>query len=423
MAPPPLLPQPYAYSNQHTRTMHHSNDQDNVIIMTDAGKLIFSRYDDPTKEASLCTICGLIQTLRVATMNDPMLEHGDIQFINTSTSKIGFMHVGSLTLMIISYKESYRKEEEINIVLTEESDCDDDDDNTDTDTDKGGEEEIQTNDNGNLRHYQQCHQPTPTTSPQDPDPCEQYCHTEDYLKLQLEILYSAITFTLNDSILRMLEHDPYLDISYLLGSTTGNLRKLMDELSPPLESESQYTGINENASASNDSGTITSTSSKLCWLLGGVSILSPIPIEVRNTTSKVLATICSRHPSQSILYAILSCDEKRLFGIIQPHASEHQLTSYDLNLVLHYVDSQTALPPQGGEGGHHELWYPLCLPRLSSSGFVHCYTTRMGFDFGRQSQNQNSGRANGNGGRSGSGSGSGDLKLTLISQEPSTEEF
>ncbi len=109
-------------------------------------------------------------------------------------------------------------------------------------------------------------------------------------------------------------------------------------------------------------------------------------LQIRNSTSKVLATECSK--KNSVIYAILSYNRK-LFNIIQPHSTEHQLSSFDLNLILHFVNAQTALPG-------NELWFPICLPRLSSSGFVHCYSCSIGI---------------------------GGLSLTLISQEPSIEEF
>ena len=100
----------------------------------------------------------------------------------------------------------------------------------------------------------------------------------------------------------------------------------------------------------------------------------------------MLATECSK--TNSIIYAILS-HGKKLFNIIQPHNKDHQLNSFDLNLLLHFFDSQTILPG-------NELWFPICLPRLSQSGFVHCYQCCLGIS---------------------------DIRLTLISQEPSIEEF
>jgi len=175
----------------------------NILIMSDAGKLIFSRYGD---ETNLCTICGLIQTLRATTLNDPNLGYGDIQCINTSSSKIVFMAVGAITLVAISYKH-----------------------------------------NGPNGHNG-----------------GQQCDTEDYLHRQLECVYSTIIFTLTDEVQYMLQNDPNLDISYLLGSTNYKLKRLIDEM------------------------TLAEHSSKSCCWIGGVDVISPIPVEVSVRISSVL---------------------------------------------------------------------------------------------------------------------------------------
>ncbi len=78
-----------------------------------------------------------------------------------------------------------------------------------------------------------------------------------------------------------------------------------------------------------------------------------------------------------------------LFNIIQPHAKHHQLHSFDINLLLHFISSQT-------QTADNELWFPICLPTLSQSGFVNAYQCCLGMD---------------------------NLKLTIISQDPTLEEF
>ena len=103
----------------------------------------------------------------------------------------------------------------------------------------------------------------------------------------------------------------------------------------------------------------------------------------------MLATECSKN--NAIIYAILSTN-RSIFNIIQPHRTEHQLSSFDLNLLLHVFESQTLVPG-------NELWFPICLPKLSQSGFVHCYQCCVGLET------------------------SADIRLTLISQEPSIDEF
>jgi hypothetical protein len=91
-----------------------------------------------------------------------------------------------------------------------------------------------------------------------------------------------------------------------------------------------------------------------------------------------------------VIYAILSIN-KKLFNIIQPHNKYHQLQSFDISLLLQFVNSQTQLTIS------NELWFPICLPTLSEVGFVNGYQCIIGMD--------------------------GLLKLTIISQDPSIEEF
>ncbi len=128
------------------------------------------------------------------------------------------------------------------------------------------------------------------------------CHTEDFLRLQLEILYSAIIFTLTDSVLYMLDDDPNLDVAYMLGSTSTTLRRLVDEMA--MDHGDIFThGIKTNFECAHDendwennvddsslsSSPVSDRSEGLdfhsenrssCWL-GGVDVISPIPLEVR----------------------------------------------------------------------------------------------------------------------------------------------
>jgi hypothetical protein len=109
-------------------------------------------------------------------------------------------------------------------------------------------------------------------------------------------------------------------------------------------------------------------------------------IKVRNYTSIILATECSKN--KSIIYGILSIG-KRLFNIIQPHQKEQQLSPFDLNILMYFLDNQILI-------SECELWFPICLPRLSQSAFVNCFQCCIG-ELG--------------------------MRLTLISQQPSLEEF
>ena len=200
------------------------------------------------------------------------------------------------------------------------------------------------------------------------------CETIDYLMVQLEVIYSAIVFDLTDDFQYRLQQQPHLDISYLLGSTIDKLSSMTSEM-------------NLNAK-------------KCCWM-GGVDVISPIPSEVRRYTSKVLASECSKNTS--IIYGILSVN-KSIFNIVQPHKTEHQLNTFDLNTLLHFFDSQTLL--QG-----NELWFPICLPHLNQSGYVYCYQCCIGLE-SKERQRRASSNAKNN-----------LMRLTLISQEPSLDEF
>jgi Trafficking protein Mon1. len=57
---------------------------------------------------------------------------------------------------------------------------------------------------------------------------------------------------------------------------------------------------------------------------------------------------------------------------------------------MYFLDTQIVIPDS-------ELWFPICLPRLSQSAFVNCFQCCIGELFG--------------------------MRLTLISQQPSLEEF
>jgi hypothetical protein len=246
-------------------------------------------------EANINSVSGILQTLRASTRHDERLGFGDIRRISTRTSKILFKNVGNIVLVAIAYRDSAN----------------------------GGEDTIETN---------------------------------DYLQLQLEYVYSGILFLLTEEVQYMAQND--LDITFMLGSCSGKLRTLLDEMELPWTTGTPY-------------------------FLGGVNILSPIPGRIRDHSSKILAMECSKMPS--IIYALIKI-KKQLITIVQPRDAMHHLTSHDLNLLMEFLDGQI-----------NEAWFPICLPRLSTNGFVHAYQTDL--------------------------NSSSDLKLTLISQEPSTEEF
>ena len=69
-----------------------------IIIMSEAGKPIFSSSGDAE---SLAKACGMLQAIRTSVM-DPKANLGDIQTLKTNLRTIVFMSVGSLTLVAIS---------------------------------------------------------------------------------------------------------------------------------------------------------------------------------------------------------------------------------------------------------------------------------------------------------------------------------
>ena len=114
----------------------------------------------------------------------------------------------------------------------------------------------------------------------------------------------------------------------------------------------------------------------------------PIPHEIRDHASQVLSSVCGKH-SDTCLFAILLVGNE-MISVVMPRYKPHQLHPSDLHLILNFCNHQPGLLT-------NELWFPVCLPRFSSSGFVYAYTTCLD-----------------------SGTG---LACCLISQENSTEQF
>ena len=79
-----------------------TSTQIQILIMSQAGKPIFSTSGDAE---SLAKMCGLIQAIRISVM-DPKSNLGDIQMLKTTRNDMVFMSVGSLTLVAISDSQS-----------------------------------------------------------------------------------------------------------------------------------------------------------------------------------------------------------------------------------------------------------------------------------------------------------------------------
>ena len=266
----------------------------NVIVLSSAGKPIFSRWGD---EEKLAAACGLIQAIRASILDDPSLG-GDIQSLQAGGTKMVFHTVGHLTLLAIA---------------------------------EGG-----------------------TGSGE--------CETEAYLRMQLEYVYGQIIFTLTDTIQNVFTQRHNYDLRSMLGATETVMRGILDQASPL-----------GNGGA---------------FLCAGVESVWPIPHEIRDHASQVLSSVCGKH-SDTCLFAILLA-KNEMISVVMPRYKPHQLHPSDLHLILNFCSHQPGLLT-------NELWFPVCLPRFNSSGFVYAYTTCLD-----------------------SGTG---LACCLISQENSTDQF
>lgn len=144
----------------------------NVIVMSEAGKPIFSRYGS---QGEVARQCGLIQALRTAVnVTNSTLGLGEIQSIHSKNLCIVFMTVGSITL--------------VNTL-----------------------EENKTNpDNGATK----------------------LIDTEAFGRLQLEYVYANLIFMLTSNIQSAFVHNPGFDLRSMINSNDNLLRGLLDESGP-----------------------------------------------------------------------------------------------------------------------------------------------------------------------------------------------
>ena len=189
------------------------------------------------------------------------------------------------------------------------------------------------------------------------------CGTEAYLRLTLEYVYSQITFTLTDQVQTIFRRSPGFDIRSMLGATDSIIRSILDRAGPGGSGGGAY-------------------------LSAGVETICPMPHTVRHNASTVLLDACDKH-SDTTLFALLLVGDK-LVTLVQPSYRPHHLRPSDLHLIVNFVFRQPDLLTS-------ELWFPVCLPRLNSSGFVYTYTSGLDKLTG--------------------------LSLILISQQNTTEQF
>lgn len=156
----------------------------NVIVMSDAGKPLFIRFGD---EEQLTTLCGLIQAIRVSTLNDEHLHYGDIQCIKAADMKLVFMSAGALILVAIA--------------------------TTNPNHDGGINADNDDNDVNDDDYY--------------------YLETEAYLRMQLEYTYGQVLFALTNHVQTLLAINPSIDLRSMLGHTTDvTIRKALDWVGP-----------------------------------------------------------------------------------------------------------------------------------------------------------------------------------------------
>ena len=193
--------------------------------------------------------------------------------------------------------------------------------------------------------------------------------TEAYLRLQLEYVYGQIILTLTDHVQKVFQKNPNMDIRNMLGST----HHIMD-------------GLLNAAGPLGNSGP---------FLVAGVEMVCPVPYLLRAEVSQVLVDVCqdTGEENMNTLFAFLLVGRK-LLTVVQPRQSHLQLHTADVHLVLNYIDCHQ---PGGVVLSNNELWFPICLPGLNSSGFVHAYATCLDQDT--------------------------QLSVVLISQDNSTKQF
>ena len=250
-------------------TIDESENEINVVVMSEAGKPIYARRgDDP----QVARICALVQAIRMSLM-DPRMHLGDIQSLTSENLKLVFMTVHSITLMAVA---------------------------------KRG------------RRYGEC-------------------STEAYLRLQLEHVYGQILLTLTEQVQTMFLQNPNFDLGESLGASTSLITPILDE-------------AGESSCGS--------------FLAAGVESVFHIAPEVRENMSQVLFSIGEQ--VENTVFALLVTG-KKLLSIVQPRHVPHQLSAFDLRLLIHFVVTRPGLLTS-------ELWFPVCLPRFNSNGFLYTYT-------------------------------------------------
>ena len=245
----------------------------NVIVMSEAGKPIFSRFGS---EAEVARICGLIQALRTSVNSKNTFQLGEIQSLTAGSCSIAFMTVQSVSLVAISTA----------------------------------------------------------------GPGEQQDFIQAYLRLQLEYVYAQLISSFTSQVQTAFDRNPSLDLQSQMTSCAPLMRAILED------------------SSSRNPGP---------FLIGGVQVLYPLSSATRHRVSKILQSLYSSTPNTAFA-VVLAGDQ--LLSLVQPSYRNHQIRASDLHLLMTVAIQQPDLyqainPP--------ELWIPVCLPRLNSSGYFYAY--------------------------------------------------
>lgn len=200
-------------------------------------------------------------------------------------------------------------------------------------------------------------------------------HNEAWLRLQLEYVYAQVIFTITAQVQSILTNSPSYDLRSMMGPNVNNsIRNLLDEFNPVVDNLYDGNESEEQSSLRRNRNNIIGSSGCKSFLTAGVECIHPIPPEIRDNASKLLIQACgygrhssTRSHSENNLFVMLVVGT-RLVTIVQPSNPSSQLHTSDIHLILTFVGRQPGLLI-------NELWFPLCLPRFDSSGFLYAYTS------------------------------------------------
>jgi hypothetical protein len=201
-------------------------------------------------------------------------------------------------------------------------------------------------------------------------------HNVAWLRLLLEYAYSQVIFTLTSQVQSIFTSSPNYDLRSMMGpNVDDSIRNLLDRFDPAMQTDDDGDELSVhgqdlgrksfNDMNINNLSRIRDGTGCGSFFTAGVECIHPIPPEIREEASKML--INARGSNSNDLFAMLVVGT-RLLTIVQPANPSLQLHTSDLHLILTFVGRQTGLLT-------NESWFPLCLPRFDSSGFLYAYTS------------------------------------------------